>query len=351
MTIKDEEDVERILQVTLTQAYFQTGIAAESAANVAVELTKDFFHPRHVGFVNAVLRNALRINPVEYIESMSKKKQKKIFPELHRRWKYTLGADADSVLDIIQKEACFTFRALKEIPQAELDDANCQKMELPSWADDYTFYSTTTPAEVFKTNWLETGAIYIQDPATVLAPSLLDIDPTDIVLDMCAAPGGKTIALSEKLNGAYLIASDSSIRRQHLTLDNFKRLGLNHPVIAASAHKAPFRDESINKILLDVPCSNTGVIRKRPDAIWRFSTEHMSELVDIQRSILDSALKLLAPGGTIIYSTCSIEPEENIQQIKNLLEDYPELELRSELQVLPTSQHDGCYAAKLCKCL
>jgi len=344
-----EPDIRRIFQVTLTQAYFQSGIAAESAANVAVEFTKDNYHSRHVGFVNAVLRNALEMDPDEYLDSLSKKKRKKIFPELHRLWKYTLGDDAEQVLETLKSEACFTFRALKEIPQEELDAANCTKMSLPEWADNYTFYSTSTPPKVFKTDWLETGKIYIQDPATVLAPSLLPIDSNDVVLDMCAAPGGKTIALSEKLNGAFLIASDSSIRRQHLTQDNFRRLGLNHPVIAASARSAPFKDGSINKILLDVPCSNTGVIRKRPDAIWRFTKEHQAELVEIQRTILDSALSLLAPGGALVYSTCSIEPEENARQIESLLQDYPELILKEQKQLLPTSKHDGGFAALICK--
>ena len=344
-----DPDLERIFQVTLTQAYFQTGIAAESAANIAVEYTKENFHTRHVGFVNAVLRNALEVDPGEYIEAMSKKQRKKIFPELHRRWKYTLGQDADSVLETLKYEALFTFRALKPIPQDELDAANCEKMDLTEWADDYTFYSTTTPPKVFKTDWLETGSIYIQDPATVLAPSLLQIEENDIVLDMCAAPGGKTIALSEKLNGAYLIAADSSIRRQHITLENFERLGLDHPIIAASAYNPPFKDESINKIILDVPCSNTGVIRKRPDAIWHFSPEHQDELVKIQRTIVESAISILAPGGSLVYSTCSIEPEENSMQIERLLVDYPDLTLVEQKCLLPTSQHDGGFAALLHK--
>lgn len=344
-----DKDIERILQITLTQAYYQNGIAPESAANVAVELTKDYFHKRHSGFVNAVLRNALKIDPEDYINSISKKKQKKIFPKLYRRWKHTLGADSDSVVDLLKNEVSFTFRALKQLPTSELKATNCKKMILPSWADNYIFYTTTTPSEVFKTNWIENGSIYIQDPATVLAPSLLNIESTDVVIDMCAAPGGKSIALSEKLNGAYLISSDSSIRRQHLTLENFTRLGLNHPIIAASALTPPFRDNSINKILLDVPCSNTGVIRKRPDAIWRFSTEHQSELVAIQRRILESAIRILAHDGTLVYSTCSIEPEENTLQIKSILEDYPELELIEEKLIIPTTEHDGCYAAKLHK--
>ena len=102
-------------------------------------------------------------------------------------------------------------------------------------------------------------------------------------------------------------------------------------------------------VLADVPCSNTGVFRRRPDALWNFSRDKMTELVKIQRNILESALARPAPGGLLIYSTCSIEEEENSLQVAEFLKEHPELELITQRQLIPDLDTDGAFAAVMKK--
>ena len=99
--------------------------------------------------------------------------------------------------------------------------------------------------------------------------------------------------------------------------------------------------------MADMPCSNTGVFRKRPDALWRFDEKHLREIVEIQHNILESAVKLLAPNGIIIVSTCSIEPEENAQLVDFLLSENPALNCEIQQTILPAPSHDGAFAARL----
>jgi 16S rRNA (cytosine967-C5)-methyltransferase len=106
---------------------------------------------------------------------------------------------------------------------------------------------------------------------------------------------------------------------------------------------------SLHALLLDVPCSNSGVIRRRPDVRWTWSKSKLQELVELQAAILDSSGKLLCPGGRLVYSTCSIEPQENAEQTAQFLLRNPEFTLQQEQQLFPDERHDGAYAALMIK--
>ena len=140
-----------------------------------------------------------------------------------------------------------------------------------------------------------------------------------------------------------VVAADISSRRLQRTRENFTLRKRNYEVICATA------DELYGQydiILADLPCSNTGVFRKRPDALWNFSEKKFQEICAIQKDILRSALKLLAPGGIIIISTCSIEPEENGELVKFFCSLDPALHCEIQQTILPSSQHDGAFAAR-----
>ena len=141
-----------------------------------------------------------------------------------------------------------------------------------------------------------------------------------------------------------IVAADISSRRQERTRENLLLRKRNCEVITASPENLYGQYDII---LADMPCSNTGVFRKRPDALWRFNERTLKDICEIQRTIAAGALKLLAPGGIIIFSTCSIEPDENQELIGSLCEQYPQLVCEESQLLLPDTTHDGAFAARL----
>lgn len=202
---------------------------------------------------------------------------------------------------------------------------------------------------------LAAGLCYVQDPSTGIAPFMLKVKPGHTVLDACAAPGGKTAILAQEMqNEGIIVATDSSARRLERLRGNMQRMGAiivetqvqdweNNPEPASFRQR--FRD-GFDRILLDVPCSNTGVLRRRVDARWRLQPGFFTEIVETQRALLMRMLGLLKPGGRLVYSTCSIEPQENNLLVRSLLKEAPGWHLLEDKLVLPHKDHiDGAYAA------
>ncbi len=199
--------------------------------------------------------------------------------------------------------------------------------------------------------WLAQGLAYVQDPSTLIAPELLDPQPGERVLDACAAPGGKTSYLAQLMgNEGEIVACDVSKKRLTKMEENLGRLGVanvqsrQHDWLAGSM---PDQLESFDRILVDAPCSNTGVIRRRVDVRWRLSAEDFTGMPRKQWHILKSVVPLLKKGGTLVYSTCSLEPEENEQLLARISAELPELEFVESRQSLPFRDGmDGAFAAK-----
>ncbi len=323
----------RLLAATLTQIRFQSGIAPESAVNVAVELAKALGGRGEAGFVNALLRRAVAAPPV-----VQETPEEVFPPELLSRWQRSRSAEELAAMcHAFLAPAAFTFRAEREFEPPD------------EWAvrpiacrGPYRFFESDEPGIVLQSGALREGRIYIQDPATALAPSLPVMTGVRRVLDLCAAPGGKSLLLAERMeSGATLTAADRSARRQKLTQENFRCRGLEFPVVVAEPRELT---GSFDLVLADVPCSNTGVFRRRPDALWRFRESGLREITALQNEILEAAALRVAPGGQLVYSTCSIEPEENAGQIERFLSAHPEFEAAGGEQLLPSTEHDGAYA-------
>lgn len=192
------------------------------------------------------------------------------------------------------------------------------------------------------------GWFYIQDPSTLLAVRELDPQPGETVLDLCAAPGGKTTFIAQLMNNTgRVVAQDNVPDRLKLIEENCKRLGITCAQVNShlTAQTAPF-----DRILIDAPCSNTGVLRRRVDLRWRIQPTELDRLRATQQELLAKAAQQLKPGGTLVYSTCSLEPEENSQQIQAFLAAQPGFRLERERQLLPfVDGVDGAYVAKLKK--
>ncbi len=194
------------------------------------------------------------------------------------------------------------------------------------------------------------GTFVVQDAATRFAVELLDVHPGQTVLDGCAAPGGKTAQIAARLQGqGTLLANEVSSTRLFRLHDTLTRCGFAEQVTVISRDLTQPWPEAprFDRILLDVPCSNTGVFGRRPDARWTWSPQTLAQLVKTQAALLEQASQFLAPGGVLVYSTCSIEPEEDDAQIAAFLARHPEFERVDSHLELPTETHDGAYAAAL----
>ena len=261
---------------------------------------------------------------------------------LFNRWKKRFGKD-DAIelmaFNNLPAPTIARINSLSSNPQSAIDD--------PQLPEGYFEIDGPVPR-----NLLKDGAIYITDPATRHCVELLNPNPEDRILDACAAPGGKAFLIAASQgSGKTLTVTDSNDKRLPRLRENLERLHIQPAGIECHDWTKPAPDKwhgAFDAILLDVPCSNTGVLRRRVDVRWRLHPEQIEELVRIQRAILEAALPCLKPGGRLVYSTCSIEPEENEEQIERFLADHSKLELGGTRQALPHRDgSDGAFAAML----
>ncbi len=198
------------------------------------------------------------------------------------------------------------------------------------------------------------GRVYVADPSTRYSVQLLAPLPGERVLDACAAPGGKSAAMLAATGGRLrLLATDAEAHRLHQLRENLQRAGGTEAEVQQHDWTQPCPEPwrgAFDAVLLDVPCSNSGVLQRRVDARWRLRAEEITRLASIQRSILECACVALRPGGRLVYSTCSVDREENRDVVDAFLAAHPEFSLVSDYLALPhREQADGAYAALLRK--
>ena len=329
-------ETEAALLVGAAQILFMPSVVEYAAVNETVAAAK-LASKQTAGLVNAVLRNLIR-------------QREQILEQLAKQPLGIRASHPDSLVT----------RWLQRFDEAEVA-ALCEWNNLPAetylaWAptaeEPFTRLPRGTRLEALPE--YKEGQFIVQDPATAAAVSLMDIRPGLNVLDACAAPGGKTIQLAWRMTGGRLVALDLYEDRLATLRENLARTRQTENVVVAQASlsddPAAIRETYglFDRILLDVPCSNTGVLRRRPDARWRWTTKRMKKLCETQAQLLEAALPLLAPNGRIIYSTCSLEPEENRKQISAFRKAHPEIVCTGVEERIPTrSQTDGVFACAL----
>lgn len=302
--------------------------------------------------VNAVLRTALR-RKEELLENTNRQdlSTRSSHPQfLIDRWIQNFGAANTAALcDWNNGPAPIYGRINRlKISDEEFLSAHRDAERLPRPAN---FVRLTT----IPTDALAAGDCYIQDPSTAAACVLLDPKPGERVLDACAAPGGKTAYLAELMqNQGTLMACDRDEGRIRTLQDNLERLGVGMARFARHdwISSQPLPDEAaispFDRILVDAPCSNTGVMRRRVDLRWRLVEKDFVRMREEQLRILRATIPLLGTGGALVYSTCSIEPEENEEAVKAISQEFPFLKLVGQVSSLPfRDKFDGAYAAKL----
>ena len=321
-------ELEAFLYVGAAQILYMKDVPDYAAVNETVEGAKLCPQKSVAKVVNGVLHNLIRRrDEFEALLSAAPLEERESFPtELVKRWTARFGAENAAKLCAWHNEPAKTFLARKDGSFVELERGK-KVMDVPGYAE---------------------GEFIVQDPGTALAVELVDAKPDESILDACAAPGGKTIQLAWR--GAKVTACEVNPKRRRKLEENLKRLGFADKIeIVESLHCSPSPSTfTFSKILVDAPCSNTGVLRRRPDARWNWSVEKLAALVKLQAEILDQTARMVAPGGTLVYSTCSNEPEENDEQVKAFVARHPDFTLDTTRESVPfESGHDGAFAARL----
>ena len=337
-----DDETREVLRLGLYQI-FHMRTADHAAVNETVNLGG-----RARGLVNAILRRALREKP--QLESQLANAEPAVrlsHPDfLLARWTAAFGREQteqlcawdNSPADVhVRANGLKTSVAelLKSAPDASASPHHPRAIKVSS-----------LPPE-----WLARGLCYVQDPSTLVACDLLDPQPGDFTLDACAAPGGKTTYLAELMkNTGRIYACDLYESRVARLRENLSRLGITNTqtfVHDTMQGGAPLELASFDRILVDAPCSNTGVLRRRVDVRWRLTDEDFIRMPAQQLALVKRAASLLKPGGTLVYSTCSLEAEENEGVVEKAIAAVPELRFVESRRTLPfVDGIDGAFAAK-----
>jgi len=318
------------LRMGIYQLRFLERIPARAAVNESVDLVKRARKSSAAALVNAVLRRAAaeaRI-PAEKLLAPDLPPAERL-GILHsyaswmvERWLARLGEARTIALLEANNRAPRLSCALHDAAHrseaiAELERAGL-RVEPGRLLNAAIAVSGGSPA---RTEAFRAGKISIQDEASQAIPLLLGVRPGDRVLDLCAAPGGKTPALVRAAGGnGLIVATDRHAHRVRAMRAQFERLALGgtHLLELDAASPLPFRIE-FDRILVDAPCSGTGTLARHPEIRWRLRPEQFSEFHQLQSRMLQAALAHLAPGGRLVYSTCSLEPEENKDVVADIL--------------------------------
>lgn len=343
----------KVLRWALAEIVFLSGVPAPHVVDSATSFVKRRHSPQEAGFVNACLRSiCAELDNKEHFFDNAPPHIRHRLPEiLWNRWLEHYGEEtATQIADIILQQAD-TFLRLRDFPpqNAPSQIKGAIPVDAPAWAPNAQFYKLDRQAHVSISEIFSTKArFYIQDPATLLAPSLLAPKPGEVIADLCAAPGGKSVLLAEALKDTGILyaydISEAKLNRLHENLKGFSCVSVAQMDAAQFLSPTP-----LDAVLLDVPCSNTGVLKRKPDAKWSFDLKKLLELTAIQSKILHQASQALKPNGRLVYSTCSIEPEENDLQIEDFLHSHPNFTLVKKQLILPDTNHDGAFAALLQK--
>jgi len=342
-----ESDLRDILRLGLYQLLF-----LKTAEHAAVHETVSLASKKQRTIINAMLRAATR----QRSELLARAEAQPLFvrtshPEfLVERWQQHFGAEhAQELCEWNNLPAPVYARInLLRIDRTEFLRTYPESRPVP---DNPNFVKVNSlPSDA-----LERGHCYVQDPSTTIACQLLDPKPGERILDACAAPGGKTALIAEQVkNRAFIAACDREQRRVRAMRANFQRLGAQIALVEQCDWTRQSRSilQSANggfdRVLVDAPCSNTGVMRRRVDVRWRLTLADFGRMQERQIAIIRAVLRLLKPGGVIVYSTCSLEPEENEEVVRRIVAETPALRLEAQKHSLPFRDgFDGAFAAKL----
>jgi 16S rRNA (cytosine967-C5)-methyltransferase len=366
--VRLDADLLDLLRLGAAQLLFMESVPAYAAIAQTVELAKRRHGIGASKLANAVLRRLDRERETLELPRITDPIDALALEGSHPRWLVARWvsrwgvAETQRLLDANNGEAPLIARpyhVVREQLEAMLEAAGVHVDEAPLARDSIVFSSPVS--SLTELGPFRQGLFHLQDPASTLVTQYAAVPTGAIVADLCAAPGGKSVELSR--NAAMVASSDASFARLQRVVDNAHRLEI--PTMHAYVADARFPAiRPVDAVLVDAPCTGTGTFRRHPDARWRLKVSDLAVMSSIQRSILRAAAEVVKPGGLLIYSTCSLEPEENEEQIARFLAEHPDWRLdppgegvvpstvidAGMLRVLPQRHGtDGAFAARLRK--
>jgi 16S rRNA (cytosine967-C5)-methyltransferase len=353
--------LQNLLRLGLYQIFWLDRIPAHAAVHETVELAKQSGLHSQAGFVNAVLRGYLRdFDATRRLLAELKTGQPHLgysHPEwLVARWCARWGAEPAARLMEWNNTPAKTFarvNTLKADPGKLLAQWRDEGVEYDfirrDWMEENAVFELKSHPPLSRLPSFQQGLFYVQDPSTLLAVRELSPQRGESVLDFCAAPGGKLTALAQLMgNEGRLLAHDVTPDRMELIAQNCTRLGVTCVQTILPSALSSQGPSTFDRILIDAPCSNTGVMRRRVDLRWRIRPEEIGRLRATQLDLLRQAAPLLKPGGVLVYSTCSLEPEENGGVVNDFLSVHADFKVERARELLPFVEGvDGTYVARM----
>lgn len=374
---KPDADLVVHLHLGLVQIFFLDQVPDHAAVGETVAATKATLSPKKAGYVNAALRAAIQArragvsgDPRRDLPLREIHLAQAVFPDpkehpllwaesalsmpaqLVRRWTRRYGeARALALARAALVEPPLSLRLRTDDPglARALAAAGCAPR--PGRHPRILLVDSDRSESVLASTPFAHGSITVQGETALRAAELLEPRENELILDLCAAPGGKTVVLADA--GSRVLACDTSTARLTRLRDTLRRLAPPGRVdLAACGSGGGAARETFDGVLVDAPCSNTGVLAQRPEARWRYGPASLRSLAELQARLLRAGAERVKRGGRLVYSTCSLEPEENGRCVQAFLRDRPDFELETAIEDLPDPENpagpvDGGYAARL----
>ncbi|MFV9509932.1 16S rRNA (cytosine(967)-C(5))-methyltransferase RsmB [Tepidibacillus sp. LV47] len=333
--------IRNLLRLSIYQIWYLDKIPSHAVVNEAVNIAKKWGHKGIAGMVNAVLRHFLRKKEEIKIPTDLPQQERIALEYSHPEWLVSRLIEdygIEEAEQICRVNNLPPYQSLRVNP-LKISRDEMIKLLKEEYADKIQVWPSPLSEQgimvkgvgnLALSKWYEMGYFTIQDGSSMLVAEVLDPKPGMTVLDAAAAPGGKTTHIAEKmLDKGKIIAADIHKHKIPLIEEQQKRLGL-HIIETIHADARELREHFppvFDRILLDVPCSGLGVIRRKPDLKWAKTKDQIQQITTVQREILDTVSPLLKPGGVLVYSTCTMVKEENQDMVLSFIKNHPEFEL------------------------
>lgn len=349
-----------VLRMGLYQLKFLDGVPDYAAVNESVDLAKRFCRGRE-GFINGVLRSFLRAGKEVELPDRSQDEVKYLSikysyePWIVELWLAQYAVDfVEELLAAGNATPALVIRV--NTLKTPREDLKRRLIAKGYKAEDGLLCKEALHVEgrgLLGGKLYESGMFSVQDESSMLAVNMLDPQPDELVMDVCAAPGGKSLAIAERMKNRGQIKSWDIYKRK-LSIINKEAKRLDISIIETKTWDATRVDSSMiekaDRVLVDAPCSGLGVVRRKPEIKYKKQTREIVELPKKQLAILSASSKYVKPGGVLVYSTCTISPYENQKVVKDFLKTNPYFIKEEELQLLPNINNtDGFFICKMRK--
>lgn len=329
---KAEVNVRNCLRVALYQILFLDRVPHFAAVNEAVEFIKRIRGEKTADLVNAILRNILRnLNNIHYPTSEEDPVKYLSIVYSHpvwmvKRWVARYGfVETEKLLIANNEKPELTLRVNRLKTDVPTMLTYLEQHQVPYTKSPFldSFVRVQHLADISQSEAFRQGLFSVQDESAGLPCLLLSPQPGERIIDLCAAPGGKTTFIGEMLkNTGEIVSVDKYESKLHLIKESCNRLGIRNVRFVADDGTS-YHGQIADRVLVDAPCTGLGVLSKKPDIKWKREPEDIVGLNELQLQLLENAARLVKPGGVLVYSTCTIEPEENFDLVKKFIDLHP----------------------------